>query len=366
MRVLFIHNTVPEYRVAFFTELSKLVDLDILVTEPNLAQSIYKVSYCLPKSLKIKTLNKTSTLSSIIRNEQYDIVVLPPIDNRWQLQCAYKALRICQLYRIRTVYWTEKWEAERQKQPFGKKVKNFIQAKAISYFAKRCDLCIAAGTKSKQYYLDNKIALDKICIAFDSSTSPAVIAPVKIRENYRISSDGKIILFMGRLIKRKGCEILIDSFKKMVCLNEKLYLLICGDGEELQILQSKVKRESIKNVIFAGAISPNIRSAYYEASDVFVLPSYSLNGTIEAWGLTINEALECGLPVVVSDAVGAAYDLSDGKCCIMIHENDSESIRIAINKILSEKDLSEYCKQRYSFFSVKNMAKSFYESFLTI
>lgn len=53
MRVLFIHNTIPEYRVAFFRELSKLVELDVVVTEQRLAYEVYGLKVALPKDVRI-------------------------------------------------------------------------------------------------------------------------------------------------------------------------------------------------------------------------------------------------------------------------------------------------------------------------
>lgn len=57
MKVLFIHNTLPEYRIHFFCELSKLVELDILITEKDLANSVYNLKIDIPKELSIKYIS---------------------------------------------------------------------------------------------------------------------------------------------------------------------------------------------------------------------------------------------------------------------------------------------------------------------
>lgn len=95
-----------------------------------------------------------------------------------------------------------------------------------------------------------------------------------------------------------------------------------------------------------------------------MLPSIINNGTIEAWGLTVNEALECGTPVITTNAVGSAYDLIDESNGLIVKNNDVEDLRRALNHILVNSNL-KYSKQlimnNYNMnFSVKKMAKGFY------
>lgn len=364
MKVLFIHNTLAEYRISFFQELSRLVNLDILITEEGLASSIYNLapSQKTLNTLNVITLDRVKDIEIIIENGLYDIVVLPPIDNFYQIKCAYSALCVCKTKGIKTVYWTEKWEALTQLQPLTKRIKNYIQARLISFFASRCDLCIASGTKSKSYFQSIGILDSKINIAIDSSTSVPYKGKIDIREIYNIPKNGKIILYLGRLVKRKGCAILIDAFKDLSSDN-LLYLLICGEGEEEQQLLNYVNKHNIRNIIFTGKINPDIRSEYFEQSNIFVLPSYTYGGVIEAWGLTVNESLEQGTPVVVTTAVGAGYDLSDNKCCIMVNENDKNALMEGIKKIIANGDVTDLCKRRYELFSIKRMARSFYNTF---
>ena len=111
---------------------------------------------------------------------------------------------------------------------------------------------------------------------------------------------------MGRLVSRKGCQDLIQAFQYYIKYQHCI-LLIAGDGPEYSVCTQLA--DNNKKIIFTGLVQPMNRRFFYEQADVFVLPSRCEGGVIEAWGLTVNEALECGVPVVVSDVVGAGYDL---------------------------------------------------------
>lgn len=360
-KVLFIHNTLPEYRVQFFSELANFIDLTLVITDQKLASTVYQLNSTVPDTLKVMNVDNTKSIKQIIDGNNWSIVVLPPVDTPYQAKCAYSALKVCKQKGIKTIYWTEKWEAPLNMQPFVKKIKNRIQAMLISYFAKHVDLCIAAGSMSEKYYLAHGIKQAKIRIAYDSSTSPVVAENMDIRKQYKIPQEAKVVLFLSRVVKRKGCDLLVKAVQTLA--NKNIFLLICGEGEQLSEVKKLVEEEKVENVIFCGKIQPNNRAAYFTQSDVFVLPSYTLNGVIEAWGLTCNEALEQGTPVIGTTAVGAVHDLADGECCLMVKENDVDALVKGMIVILSKENLADKCKERYIRFSVENMASSFYEIF---
>ena len=123
-------------------------------------------------------------------------------------------------------------------------------------------------------------------------------------------------------------------------------------------------------VIFTGKIQPMERRAFYQQSDIFVLPSYCMNGICEAWGLTVNEAIECGTPVIATTAVGAAYDiLANGSVAgIMIEENNKNALETAIESVLS-KNITfsrDEIQEFYKKFSIEKMADSFFEAFKSL
>lgn len=363
MKVLFIHNTIPEYRLEFFRLLARKVDLHILVTDKELANAVYGLFVGDIGNLNISYINSCSKIGSVINKGKYDMVILPPIDCIYQWICAFNAYNACRRCGINLVYWSEKWEAEKSFQPFSKQLKNYIHAKMIGYFAKRVSLCIAAGSKSKEYLLKRVgIEASRISIAYDSSTSPIQDNHLDIRKGLGLPAESKIILYLGRIIERKGLKNLIYSVEEILSDMPDVYLLVGGTGEDIEKYKRIARKIDRERIVFMGKIAPGDRACFYKQADVFVLPSYSYKGIIEAWGLTVNEALEQGTPVIATSAVGAAYDLNDGKCCIKVPENNVMELVKAIKSVLNNTNNRELCRDLYSKFSVGNMANQFFQA----
>lgn len=370
MRVVFIHNSIPEYRTEFMRLLSSRCNVKFLITENKLVSSIYGLKNKIPASLDVISVNGIKDfffLSKKILSFKADIVVLPPIDNFYQYACGIIALYFIDRTKTKVVYWSEGWQKDCL--PFFKSCKKYIHRLMKQSIFKYCDFFIASGSKANEYFLHLGIPESKISIAYDSSTSPKSQI-IDLRKLYGIPKDSTLILFLGRLVARKGCDLLIDAFNSIANNDKNAYLLICGDGDEkLKCEQFANSLECKNRIKFTGKISPADRSSYFKEADVFVLPSYSLGGTIEAWGLTVNESLEQGTPVVATDVVGAAYDLLDGECGIMVKERNVEELASAISHFLQISDkpsLSKKCIERYRQFSVENMAFSFYNAFKTV
>lgn len=104
-------------------------------------------------------------------------------------------------------------------------------------------------------------------------------------------------LFVGRLIEEKNLEWLIERFAE----HPELNLSIIGFGPLDETLKNRTKSDNVK---FVGAVNNKELPSWYQKADVFILPSKS-----ETWGLVVEEALNNGTPVMLSDAVGCADDL---------------------------------------------------------
>lgn len=126
----------------------------------------------------------------------------------------------------------------------------------------------------------------------------------EVRLSLGISDDAPVIVFVGKLTPGKQPLELVRAFAK-VRRARPCWLLLVGDGELRGEIESLVKREQIPDVRLAGFMNQAQIPSAYTAADVFVLPSRA-----DVWGMVVNEALNFGLPVVLSDKVGAAYDLA--------------------------------------------------------
>lgn len=124
-----------------------------------------------------------------------------------------------------------------------------------------------------------------------------------LKSQYGLDSK-TVFLFVGRLAPEKNVSLLIDAYAELKKEKDDIALVIVGDGCERAMLEEKVAKNELSDVLFAGyVLFPEIVK-YYKMSDVFILPS-----SYEPWGLVVNEAMIMGLPVIVSDKVGCRCDL---------------------------------------------------------
>lgn len=111
------------------------------------------------------------------------------------------------------------------------------------------------------------------------------------------------LLYSGQFIERKGLDVLLDAFVNVADDIPELDLLLVGGSEDSPYL--KVIPERLRGRVRAAGFFQNHElPAIYAQADIFVLPSRH-----DGWGVVVNEALGAGLPIIVSDRVGAARDL---------------------------------------------------------
>ncbi|OGI19114.1 MAG: hypothetical protein A3B68_07950 [Candidatus Melainabacteria bacterium RIFCSPHIGHO2_02_FULL_34_12] len=131
------------------------------------------------------------------------------------------------------------------------------------------------------------------------------LAPKKneLRNKYHIPTNIPVILFCGKLISVKRPMDLLLAYEKASNLYESA-LIFAGDGILKNKIEDYVSKNKIKNVYFLGFKNQSELPEIYAMSDLLVLPSVH-----EPWGLVVNEAMCFGLPIIVSDKVGAGGDL---------------------------------------------------------
>lgn len=180
---------------------------------------------------------------------------------------------------------------------------------------------VKSGTIVKNY---NGIDTDYFC--------PTTISEKKrLRKQYGFGSNDRIVLFVGRLVPKKGYQILLDGLD-----TDNTYIVV-GYG----IVPPHYN--NLKNVKFFGPASQEQLRDLYHLSDVFAFPS-----TGEIFTLVHQEALASGLPVVVADDPGYRhYDVN--KSLMFMPKRNAKEIAKAIDAILSnatlQKMMGKYSRQ---------------------
>jgi len=191
----------------------------------------------------------------------------------------------------------------------------------------------------------------------------------KFRRRF-VTDDSKIVLFVGRLVERKGVEYLIKAIPKIKAT--QVHVIIAGGGWLMNDLKELVTSLGLDNkVSFFGPPTNEELGYLHDISDVFVVPSIvDSMGETEGLGLVIPEVMESGLPVIAT-AVGGIVDVvKNNENGILINQKDSDAIAEAVDKILSNKDfagkLIQNSKKTVNEFLPSLIAKKHLEIFQTI
>ena len=155
----------------------------------------------------------------------------------------------------------------------------------------------------------------------------------EFRKKYLIREDEKIILYLGRIHKIKGIDLLVKAFADLIKELDNVRLVIAGpDDGFLSTLKGQIEDLKIGDrILFTGPLYERDKLEAYVDADVYVLPS-----VYEIFGITVLEACACGTPVIVTDRCGIA-DFVDKVGYVV--EYDVVQLRAAIFKILSDEGL---------------------------
>lgn len=206
------------------------------------------------------------------------------------------------------------------------------------WFVRNCSGYIVPGRASFEYLLSLGAKGDKILTAPNAVDNDYFIQSCdrhrQSRETFKQSKgySGKLILYVGRLIEQKGVLDLLKAFQMISAKQPGWGLLLVGSGEQEKEFRDHCRTNGIKNVFFTGFIHQEELPIYYAISDCFVLPTYS-----DPWGLVLNEAMAAQLPVISSDAAGAAYDLiRPGENGYIFKKGDVHQLAGYISDILND------------------------------
>jgi glycosyltransferase involved in cell wall biosynthesis len=124
-----------------------------------------------------------------------------------------------------------------------------------------------------------------------------------LRQQIGIPAQAKVIIFSAKYIIKKRPLDLLQAFAQLN--NPDLWLVLVGEGELRAEMEAFIAANQVKNVILTGFVNQSKISEYYAIGDLFVMCS----GAGENWGLSVNEAMNFNLPLVLSDLSGCADDL---------------------------------------------------------
>lgn len=344
-KVLFITNLPSPYRVAFFNELAKYVDLTVVYDRESSserdirwtaeASSDYRQVFLngirvgVDKGFSLKIL-------SFLSKKKYDYI----INAEAVSPSGVLAIGYCKLRHI--PYFIEiDGGFHKDGKGFREHIKKFLYTGAIGYFSTSRE-----ADEYLRFYGADSARIHRYPFTSIAEKDLAVSPPTGNEKTFHRNQLGMterhIVLSIGRFSYKagygKGYDILLDVASKS---DRNVGFYIVGDEPTDEFIRAKEERE-LNNIHFVGFKTKDELSSYYRAADIFVLLSRG-----EAWGLVVNEAMANALPVIASNKVIAALELvRDGVNGFVVPSEDPDTAKTRIDEILFNLELMESMRQQ--------------------
>jgi len=177
------------------------------------------------------------------------------------------------------------------------------------------DGALPIGTLNAEYwrhYLGEDFPLFRMPYSVDNRyfqrrSEEARLGRTELQKELNLDPARPVILFASKLQRRKRCEDLVEAYRNLSPApgaEPHPYLVIVGDGEERAALERQTAASRLEGVRFCGFRNQSELPRFFDLAAVFVLPSRH-----EPWGLIVNEVMNAGRAVIVSDEVGCQPDL---------------------------------------------------------
>lgn len=193
---------------------------------------------------------------------------------------------------------------------------------------------------------------------------------INLRKVLGLPQDKIMILYCGRLVKRKGLTYLFEAWKRIAEENSNSVLVILGSGKSQPDsvegdLREKVTKEDLKNIYFVGEKEKEEVVKYLKAADIFVYPSIHPEGT----ALSILEAMSCELAVLGTDVGGIREMVENNVNGILVEKENTEGLFGALELLINNpqkrisfgKKARETVLRKYSTTKVAKDFSNFFE-----
>ena len=158
-----------------------------------------------------------------------------------------------------------------------------------------------------------------------------------LKQSISLQTGQKLILSVGRLVRRKGFDQVIRSLPELVKQSIDVHYALIGIGEDWDYLSELAKELGVSERLhLLGHVSPEDLPRWYNACDVFVMANREINGDTEGFGMVFLEAAACGKPAIAGDAGGTAAAVVDGETGLRIDGHREELVTSALCAVLND------------------------------
>jgi glycosyltransferase involved in cell wall biosynthesis len=243
---------------------------------------------------------------------------------------------------------------------------SFGYQKFMPFFLKKADRIFAISEYTMEQCTLRGIPADKITVIpvginFDNFPAATQAQKSEIFSKFKIPTQGvKILLTVGRLVKRKGHAWFIANVLKK--LPEDYIYVIAGAGPEQATIENLVRESNLSNrVSLLGRVTDDEKNCLYQISDVFIMPNIVVQNDQEGFGIVLLEAGRYGLPIIASDIEGIRDAVINQKTGRLIAEKDAQAFTDAI--LQPELDRSTLADAVAAHFDWKHIIQTYRKAF---
>jgi glycosyltransferase involved in cell wall biosynthesis len=179
-------------------------------------------------------------------------------------------------------------------------------------FVRRCDAFVVPGKSAREYLLTLGAGEEDIITApnavdnqFFSDRAQAGPSQSDPQRGFELPE--RYFLYVGRLVTEKGIFELFDAYERLSsAIKSRVGLVFVGDGGQRQELMRRIRQMPSGRVQCVGFLQRDGLASVYSKAEALILPTHS-----DTWGLVVNEAMACGVPVITTTVAGCAADLVD-------------------------------------------------------
>ena len=263
---------------------------------------------------------------------------------------SWEAAGWARIHRVPLLLWSESTALDARS---GHRMVEFMKTR----FLRLCRGFVVSGKSSFHYLKDLGIPERQIFTApnavdiqlFSSLADAARRDAIQVRTRHSLPA--RYFLYVGRLVEAKGVFDLLEAYAKLSEeIRAEVSLLFVGDGSDRAKLMVRASAIALGTILFPGFTHREELAEFYALADALIFPTHS-----DPWGLVVNEAMSCGLPVVATNVAGCTEDLvRDGWNGFVLPPRDFSALfeameRLAVNSAMrvemgarSEEKIREY------------------------
>jgi 1,2-diacylglycerol 3-alpha-glucosyltransferase len=343
--LVILTEIISPYRIPLFNALAQRAEVNLQViflaeTDPTLRHwQIYKdeirFAYQILPSWRRRVGRYNALLNggvaAALRTVAPDVILC----GGYSYVASWQALFWARVHQIPFFLWSE---SNAQDLRGGHALVEFLK----SLFLRRCSGFVVPGRSAEEYLLAHAIKEGEIFVApnavdndfFTAAAATARQNDAKCRADLDLPR--RYFLFAGRLVREKGVFELLSAYAKLdESLRQQVGLVFVGDGACRRQLEEQSGPVSPGEIKFAGFAQREKLATVYALAEMLILPTYT-----DPWGLVVNEAMACGLPVIVSRVAGCVVDLvKENWNGLLVPPRDVSLLASAMQSLASQPDL---------------------------